>query len=877
MPLIVRLLCALWLLCSAVAQAAVPDLATLFSLDAEAVEAALQKEPGRSQPLVGVVLADVYGVTSPELAMAQLDRLKVEHGDGSAVGQDYIGYGHAVRCSALVRLSQLDHAKPFCARAEALIDSLQDSLVKTRVLSAVHFLAIRQGMMEEALELSLRIERSARDNGHPFLEATALNASALTFAFSGLHAQAIDRFERARRKLENYEDRPLNKMITFNLGLAYQEVGDSARALDAFREGYDWALATAQSNRVFIAQIEMANALNRLGRAQQSIDALRPAVDDRTAVHDPDSLMHALLSLGRAYLLLHDPERALRYLERGVELATRQGNRRRKRQLELTRIEALHALDQNAAALTTARTLVTTLRAEQPNDELGNALALLAELEAVAGNPLAAYNNHVDAQRIADQARGASLERRLTLLEVAARLERAEHAMVLTQARENALLARADRDRAIGIGGALCLAMAIVVFAFDRIRRRQRLEVAEHRGNAESLEQLVHERTHALEEQMTQRMKGEEDRRKLEQELAENDKLRSLGQLTGGVAHDFNNLLTIITGAAELLDVDPEMDEHRRRDLVHAIQQAADSGGEINAGLLAYARRQQLNPELIDLSEFFDGANGLLRRTLGEGMTLEIETAPLTIQVDKGQLTTALINLLTNAREASDTRGKVAISVRGSADDAGASALIAVRDWGCGMTPEEVQKSTEPFYSTKDEATATGLGLSRVYGFVEQSGGRLMIESEPGAGTTVTISFPIMDRADGLVSATRGTPASPRRILLVDDNDDVRDMVVQMLVHVGHSVIVANSGEQALSMLDEQQPDLLISDVLMPGEIGGRELADEVRKRVPDMPILMISGYVQAPDLGYPLLAKPFSLTDLEDALAELLSSSPAR
>ena len=855
--------------CGSTLEGSTGNLAALFSLDEPALEAAFQNETGPARQLAGLVLADVYGTTSPDKALRQLESLGAV--DGSA---DTLAYANAIRCAALVRRSELTRAQQHCEQADALTDTLQVPLVRVRVLAAVHFLAIRRGMLERGLEIALRVERLAAELGDPYLEATALNASALTFSFSGLHSRAIDRYEQARRKLASYDDRPLAKMITFNLGLAYLETGDPANALAAFREGYEWARSTDQAHRVFIGQIEMANALNQLGRPRETVDLLGPTLEDNPDTRDPDSLMHALLAIGRAELLLNNPDRALTHLARGLSLAREFGNERRLRQLELARINALRANGETAQALAAADNLVVQLRAALPNDELDQALDQLAALEASAGKPSSAYEHHLEAQKLADEARGATFQRRLTLLEVANRVERSQREAELAQLNELAATARAERDRILAIAGAVCFLMALALVAFDLKRRRQRLEVSEHRNNAEALEQLVEERTRALEEQLTERMKAEEERRKLERELAETDKLRSLGLLTGGVAHDFNNLLTVISGAAELLELDPDMAAQKRTELIQSIQEAATSGGEITLGLLAYARRQQLNPELTDLTEFFDSSKALLQRTLGAEMALEIMPAALTVLVDKSQLTTAIINLLTNAREASDSRGNVLITVIRSQNESRCDALIKVRDWGRGMTKEEAARSIEPFYSTKQAVAASGLGLSRVFGFVEQSGGHMEIDSEPGVGTTVTLAFPIADETSDEVRTLPGTWTPPRKVLLVDDNDEVREMVERMLRSLGHSVTTADNGETALALVREAAPDVLVTDVLMPGTLGGKELAAAVREQAPDLPILMISGFAEAPDLEYPLLAKPFRLTELDAALRRLTRST---
>ena len=263
----------------------------------------------------------------------------------------------------------------------------------------------------------------------------------------------------------------------------------------------------------------------------------------------------------------------------------------------------------------------------------------------------------------------------------------------------------------------------------------------------------------------------------------------------------------------------------------------------------------------------------LFQRTLGEQMILEISARPLAILADWGQLSTAMMNLLSNAREASASRGVVSIDIRAGDEMTAPTAIIEVRDQGRGMSEAEVARAIEPFYSTKEATIATGLGLSRVYGFVEQSGGTLKITSAPGDGTSVTLVFPVAADGEGSDALVHDFRLWSLRVLLVDDNRAVRGMVAKMLSSLGHVVSTAASGEEALRMLEEEPPELLITDVLMPGELGGNDLARAARERQPDLPVLMISGFAEAPELDYPLLSKPFRMTDLEKALRTLLAN----
>ena len=242
---------------------------------------------------------------------------------------------------------------------------------------------------------------------------------------------------------------------------------------------------------------------------------------------------------------------------------------------------------------------------------------------------------------------------------------------------------------------------------------------------------------------------------------------------------------------------------------------------------------------------------------------------------DPGQLTTALINLLLNARDASDNRGRVELRVHVPSEE---RVAIEVRDFGEGMTEDQVQRAIEPFYSTKISTLASGLGLSMVYGFVRQSGGDLDIESRVGVGTTVRLTLPAADPAQALVAQPAQIEQLPEGLsfLVVDDNADVREMMRMMLVSMNQRVRVAVSGQAGLDLLNHEAPDVLISDVLMPGTLNGLEFAEAAKAVVPQLPILMVSGYAEAVDLDFPLLPKPFTKRELEQRLLHILNQPTA-
>jgi PAS domain S-box-containing protein len=383
------------------------------------------------------------------------------------------------------------------------------------------------------------------------------------------------------------------------------------------------------------------------------------------------------------------------------------------------------------------------------------------------------------------------------------------------------------------------------------------------------------------------------DRKATEVQLQHAMKLDAMGQLTGGVAHDFNNLLTVILGNAEAL-VEELNDNHRLRMLAEITQTAAERGAELTNRLLAFARKQALEPKVLDVNKLISGMDAMVRRTLGENMEIElIRGAGLWSAVaDPSQLESAVLNLAINARDAMRSGGKLTVetanahidetySARHNEVTPGQYVLISMTDTGTGMTPEVAARAFDPFFSTKEVGKGTGLGLSMVYGFVKQSGGHIKIYSETGQGTTIRIYLPRAFEAarENEVEAPGGEPGGRERILLVEDDPLVRQHAEAMLRSLGYTVLAAKSGPEALPILAGAEAlDLLFTDVVMPGGMSGRELADRAHSLRPGLKVLFTSGYTENAivhqgrlDPGVQLLRKPYRRRDLALKLRSVL------
>jgi len=386
-------------------------------------------------------------------------------------------------------------------------------------------------------------------------------------------------------------------------------------------------------------------------------------------------------------------------------------------------------------------------------------------------------------------------------------------------------------------------------------------------------------------------------RRIHEQSYLQAQKMEAIGQLTAGMAHDFNNLLQVINGNLELaqrLLGKPQ----QAADAIERARKAAMKGGALTQQLLTFARKQRLEPRRINLNALVVEFSEMLVRTLGDRVELRLDLRPglPACLLDPTHLEMALLNVLINARDAMAEDGTVTVGTSMLQEPEhrqrlglppGRYLVLCVIDEGEGMTPEVLQRATEPFFTTK--GPGTGLGLAMVHGFVQQSQGRLEITSRKEKGTTVRMIFPIADDGEGQAAPDEPqdnavqAPAGKPTILLVDDNDDVRDLGCMLLETSGYGVVTVPSGERALAVLEANEAiDLLFSDVVMPGGMTGLELADQVRDRWPDLPILLTTGYMEqmpgrdARD-ALPVLAKPYNQADLLQMIAATLSGDALR
>ncbi|UIN36885.1 CHASE3 domain-containing protein [Methylobacterium oryzae] len=382
--------------------------------------------------------------------------------------------------------------------------------------------------------------------------------------------------------------------------------------------------------------------------------------------------------------------------------------------------------------------------------------------------------------------------------------------------------------------------------------------------------------------------------------LREAQKMQAIGQLTGGIAHDFNNLLQVILGNLEFVRT-KVADDARLQQRIERAAWAAQRGAALTGQLLAFARKQPLAPAAIDLAATMPDLIPLLRRTLGEHIEVRyVETAGLwPAMADPAQMESAVLNLALNARDAMPGGGRLTIELGNKVlDEAyarehaevtpGDYAMVAVSDTGHGMTPEVVARVFEPFFTTKPDGKGTGLGLAMVFGFVKQSGGHVKIYSEPGEGTTVKIYLPRAVRAavaSQRITAPLELPRGSATILVVEDEAAVREIACAILADLGYRVLEAADGDEALRVFGANTLaiDLLLTDVVLPGKVRGRELAERITAIRPEIPVVFMSGYTENSivhhgrlDDGVHLIGKPFKREQLARKVAEVLGG-PAK
>lgn len=838
--------------------------ADLHKLNADELQQLVDSESGISQTRASLVFARSISRRNFAEGKAQLMLLN----DKQMATNEQV-YLYAIDCGISVRSGDMQAAGQACESAKLALTEGLNLSVQAQAYDALGSLATRQGRIPEALsyyEKGLSAAVAADDRE---LLYVLHHNRATPLINMGLTDLAIQSLETSRRYMAVLpEDSQLPGILLYNLAYVQAQRGAHREALQEYLQAIDWLEALQHNSRIYIAKTQVAIAHTALGEPQLALDTLLPWMQREDLTLSPDSIADAYHALAGAYIALNQLPRAEKMINDGLAIAQAQANPLRLQQLSLAQINlTVQQLDYERAESLLSELIVTYT---QETNFRVSMLDRMASIQAAMGDYQQAWAYSREHKALDAKVRSQDFDLRLSALRVVGELDQANYDLAIAREREKAtalqsVSARTTRNGAI-LGAIFILAIGFLLFR--RVIEKREATVA--KKHTLELEKQVSERTSDMQHEMQRRIEAEQANTDLQQRIAEDERLRTIGQLTGGVAHDFNNLLTVILLSADMLKEDPkENNATLLEDIIHA----GESGKAITQSLLAYARQQELQPEPMRLDKFLGARTSLFQRTLGDTIILDMNLQPATITVDKGQLTTCLINLLFNARDAMGKNGKLKIDISNLTDN---EVHLSIADNGSGMTEATQTRATEPFYTTKFDGGGSGLGLSMAYGFMKQSGGDLTIRSVETTGTTVTLAFPSSTAGD--VTDTEAVQPEPfqnkfRKVLLIDDQDGVRDVCRAALESMNFTVFEASSGVQAMEyILSGDHFDLVVSDAVMPGGISGLEVASTLAEVQPDLPIILMSGGpVDTPD-NCLFLAKPFSLEQLETTVREAMS-----
>lgn len=686
-------------------------------------------DKGHAHAFLGRMMVD----RDPSLARSQLRAADALISEDNLVGRSYL---NSVWCWVDLLITDINKAQQRCERSLVLAEASGDYWALTKAYSATSIFHYQKGELAEAYRFGAQALDHSLQVGVSDLIASQHNTLGLISRAQGQFEIALDYFAEGLALLDPVLQEEMYRIMSFNVGIAYADLEQYQIAKDFYAPTLQWTRSSNRYTKELTALTYTALADVALGEHQAAIQVLTETLERPEMRENHGYLAFAYAVLGEAYLADGQPEAALAVFERGMRIYQADPNTFEQRRVRTGYAQALFATGDIDKAREVAVSAVAQLRRENARTLLLTALNLLGELEEAAGNYAASLAARKESAKLAREFQQQSLNHQLSSIRVRFEVVEAE--------RE---LAAAEQETIV-LTGLILLVLAFGFIGYLSVTQRaQRLRAEAEANHAKRLERVVAERTSELQEKIEQANNSESARIALERQLSEAEKMRVLGQLTGGVAHDFNNLLTVVTGAAELLK--ESLGEHNDNlQLVDHIMTAADSGADITRALMAYARKQPLQLETVKLNDVMRERMPLVARTLG-GMVrlkLDIEDCPdMQVVLDQSQLTSAMLNLALNARDAQNNQGEIKISL--DIRDA-RWAVITVEDAGCGMTPEQIDRAVEPFYTTKQEAHGTGLGLSMVYGFSKQIGGDLEIESVPDVGTTMRLILPLAHLAD---------------------------------------------------------------------------------------------------------------------------------
>ena len=767
-----------------------------------------------------------------------------------------------VECSAQYRAGENGLATVACDNALSIADPLDDAALSARILNTRATVSYSAGRNSEAFADYERASEFAELSGDLELVSPIQSNLAVIVRNTGAISDSIPYAQRALEAARAIDDHSRIALVLLNLSDTYLDLGKLQLAQDHVERAIEHADQGDIMRWRYAGRLQQAYLLLEQDRSEDALIALNELASSEELRGEPRQIARLRILFANVYKSTGDMERAMAAAEESLEIVESLGDRWRAAMwsIELAR---LHRLNGNPAeALRIIESVEGFARPGSRDRLLQAALAEKAEILLAGQQPDEAFFALKESRDIESRMTSHEAEEQLWLMSTSEAAQASRQTIADLQQRS--LVAERQADLNLRARNALLLAIALALSAGLCWRHRS---VRQAPGQKEGDLRL-------------------ETNLSAEEQVDHQQNLDALGRLTGGIAHDFGNLLNVVNGALELLKTNAgKRLEKQHLRLIEEALSAGTAGAAISNQLLSFSRKKPLKPERIDCVQHIRDVSSLLRRAVGEQTVVRIELPDgrIPVDLDRGQFTTALLNLVINARESG--AGEIDIAVDhdwGGAEEVGKTpdlvsglcVSISVRDNGSGMTAEEVQQAFEPFYSARNTSKGAGLGLSMVYGFARQSGGVATIDSSTQTGTTVKLLLPLAERfADqsAMASSTINSD-SLGRALVIEDRDDIRVVACAYLESLGFEAVGAESADKAVTMIDLGfEPCFLFVDIVMPGSMDGREFAAWAHEKLPDAEILLTTDYSDAKnhaDCSFPILHKPYRMEELSAYLS---------
>lgn len=806
------------------------------------------------------------------------------------LGNAYLSMG-----VALFQLNELDRSLEALKKGEAIVRPRKEDFPDLffRILSNHGAYRIAMGEREDPAKLLNEAIRFAETHKHANLPLSyAYLTLGLLAENSGALNQAMEYMGKAFEHAVSTDKADQAVAAGDSIVAILHVEGQPEMARRWLNQTIPWLDRCQDPRRRFSLLIHEADVLCTEGQNQLAVEKLKGLVEQMGPQFDSQILGACYLSLSGAYISINDYQGALEAAENGVTRL--RGLGRGYHLAQVHRMEALIGLGETEKVIEIGEALLKEEISSFPRVRM---YELLSRVYEDRGRPVEALR--VLRESIAtERARlREKAQEQLALLEGLLKNRQREAELELLQEQQRYLTSRAEVDaielnrkaeevkhnrQRLTLTVLLSLsALALMLLGVTSYYRWKHSYAA--RENARRLHEVLRDRLKLQEEEL---LKETAARRELEIAMERKQQFEAIGKLTGGVAHDFNNLLTIILSSNEMLEQRLAEGPQEAKELVHASTKAAQSGAAIISQLLAYARQKPQSPVAIRISDWLSSVDTLFRKTIGDSIRFQVQDGSqgAVIMIDPAQLTTSILNLLSNARDAMDHYGEIRMSIgrinltnedtRKWLDLVSGKYLeFSVRDTGRGIPAVDLERICEPFFTTKETSAGTGLGLSSVLGFVRQSMGDLKVESEVGKGTTVRFVIPIYQGTviEEVTKNESRAVRTHRHIMVVDDQDDVRFVLASKLQMMGYEVTEFDSAKGAIEWLEEVvpelRPEIVLSDVRMPGPITGIELRNWVLRHCPNIRVILMSGYSDSGSWSPDFLPKPFAQRDLERIL----------